>query len=246
MAVTSRQELKEYCLRDLGAPVINIEVDDSQLEDRIDEAIEQFRQYHWDGIDKMYMKHQVTATDITNRYISITDDLIYGITRVIPLQSGSNSNNIFDVQYQLRLHDLYDLTSTSIIYYSTVMSHITTLDFVLNGHERIRFNRFRGRVELDVDWGFEIKEGDWLVFECHRVLDPETNTKMYGDPWLKKYTSALFKRQWASNGKKFVGLQLAGGVTIDWQGMYDEAIGEIKDLEQELIDSSAPLEFYIG
>jgi hypothetical protein len=246
MAIANRPQFIDYCLRELGAPVVNIEVDDSQIEDRIDEAIEYFRQYHWDGIEKMYMKHQVTAEDVTNRSIPIVDDLIYGVTRVIPLQAGSNSNNIFDVQYQLRLHDLYDLTSTSIIYYDTVMSHISTLDLVLSGHERIRFNRFKGKVDLDVDWGFEIKEGDWLVFECHRVLDPATNVKMYNDLWLKRYATALLKRQWAANGKKFTGLQLAGGVTIDWQGMYDEAVGEIKDLEQDLIDSSAPLDFYMG
>jgi hypothetical protein len=317
MAVTSRQGLIDYCLRELGEPVVEINVDDSQLEDRVDEALEFFRLYHYDGIEKVYLKHQVRASEMTlttsvannfqinerlrgststataivaksstgtllyvknvtgtfiagetvtgglsnstavlatnpvtlrefdNRYIE-TNDLVYGITRLLPFSSASSSKSLFDLQYQLRLNDLYDLTSTSLIYYKTVMSHIALLDLELNGHPMFRFNRLQNRLYMDINWESDIFIDDFIVVECYRVLDPATFTKVWGEPWLKKYTAALFKRQWGTNGKKFQGMQLPGGVSIDFQGMYDEAQTEIKELEDELMTKSAPLEFSMG
>jgi hypothetical protein len=315
MAVTTRQGLIDYCLRELGEPVVEINVDDSQLEDRVDEALEFFRLYHYDGIEKVYLKHQIRASEMTlttnvadtfeplekitgstsgstayvakestgnllyiksvegtfvagetvtgttasavlapnpvvlrefdNRYIEV-NDLTYGIIRVLPFSSASSSKNLFDLQYQLRLNDLYDLTSTSLIYYKTVMSHIALLDLELNGHPLFRFNRLQNRLHLDINWGSDIFIDDFIVVECYRVLDPTTFTKVWGEPWLKKYTTALFKRQWGANGKKFQGMQLPGGVSIDFQGMYDEAVSEIKELEEELMTKSAPLDFFAG
>ena len=321
MAVASRQGLIDYCLRELGEPVVEINVDDSQLEDRVDEALEFFRLYHYDGIEKVYLKHQVRASEINlttsvaanfakeeivlgstsgakakvtvettrtstgtlllvrniegtfvagetitggisgatailgttpfvkreydNRYIEV-NDLVYGITRLLPFSSASSSKNLFDLQYQLRLNDLYDLTSTSLIYFKTVMSHIALLDLELNGHPMFRFNRLQNRLYLDINWDADIALGDFIVVECYRVLDPTTFTKVWGEPWLKKYTTSLFKRQWGANGKKFQGMVLPGGVSIDFQGMYDEAQTEIKELEDELMTKSAPLEFYMG
>jgi hypothetical protein len=245
MAVDSRESLKQYALRALGAPVLEINVDDDQLEDRLTEALEYWRQYHYDGVEKVYMKHTVTSTDLTNRYITIPE-LVYGIYRVIPVTQTQSSKNMFDIQYQLRLHDLYDLTSTSIIYYTTVMSHIALLDMELNGQQGFRFNRLQGKLFIDCDWETELKEGSIIVFECYRVLDPAEYTKVWGDPWLKHYVTALFKRQWAVNIKKFSGIQLPGGVTLDGNALYDEAIGEIKELEDDLMHKSAPLDFFLG
>jgi hypothetical protein len=245
-AVTSRQGLKEYCLRELGAPVVEVNVDDDQLEDRIDEALEYWRQYHYDGIEKIYMKHQVTATDITNRYIPV-NDLVYGVTRVFPIiSSTTSSKSIFDLQYQLRLNDLYDLTSTSVIYYKTVMNHLALLDNVLNGSVMYRFNRLQNRLNIDIDWGMEVTEGQFILVEAYRVLDPAQFNRVWGEQWLKHYTTALFKKQWGTNLKKFNGLQLPGGVTIDGDGLYREAIEEIKSLEDNLMNKSAPLEFFMG
>lgn len=245
-AVTSREGLKQYCLRALGAPVLEINVDDDQLEDRIDEALEYFRLYHHEGIEKVYLKHQITADDITNKYIPMSP-LIYGVERVLPITAGSaNSKNLFDLQYQLRLNDLYDLSSTSIIYYSTVMSHLSTLDLLLNGHVLWRFNRFQDRLHLDINWAWDVKEGEYVIVECYRAMDPSTYTRLWGEPWLKHYVTALFKKAWATNLKKFTGMSLPGGVTIDGPGMYDEAINEIKELEDELLNKSAPLDFFVG
>lgn len=244
--VNTRQGLKEYCLRELGAPVLEINVDDDQLEDRIDEALEHWREYHYDGIEKIYMKHQVTAQDITNRYIPV-NDLVYGVTRVFPIVSSTTtSKSIFDLQYQLRLNDLYDLTSTSIIYYKTVMNHLALLDNVLNGSVMYRFNRIQNRLHIDIDWGTEVQEGQFVLVEAYRVLDPNEFGKVWNNSWLKHYVTALFKKQWGTNLKKFNGLQLPGGVTIDGDGMYREAMEEIKELQDSLQNKSAPLEFFMG
>jgi hypothetical protein len=162
MPVTSKEQLKEYCLRALGAPVLEINVDEDQLEDRIEEALEYWRQYHPDGVEKVYLKHQVTAQNIANKYIEFPD-LVYGITRVIPYNQGSSSKNLFDLQYQLRLNDLYDLTSTSLIYYKTVMSHLALLDLELNGQTLFRFNRRQNRLYLDINWESDIVENEFIV-----------------------------------------------------------------------------------
>lgn len=246
MAVATREQLKEYCLRELGAPVLEINVDEDQLEDRIDEAVEYFRIYHHEGTEKIYLKHQITQTDIDNKYIPVPD-LVYGITRVFPIVAAtSSSNSIFDLQYQLRLNDLYDLTSTSIIYYESVMNHLALLDLVLNGHPLYRFNRLQNRLHLDINWQEDITVGQYILVEAYRALDPTTFPKMWNESWLKHYTTALFKKQWGTNLKKFQGLQLPGGVTIDGDSIYKEAKDEIEALEQDLLNKSAPLEFFMG
>ena len=246
MAITTRQGLIDYCLRALGEPVVEINVDDQQVEDRVDEAIEYFRQYHYDGIEKVYLKHLVTQDDVTQKSIPI-NDLIYGVTRVFPIAAGtSTSKSIFDLQYQLRLNDLYDLTSTSVIYYSMVMSHLALLDLTLNGHPLYRFNRLTNRLYIDENWVENIVPGSYILVECYRALDPATTPRVYNDNWLKHYVTALIKKQWATNLKKFNGLQLPGGVTIDGDRLYQEANDEIKELKEDMINKSAPLEFMMG
>ena len=245
MAVASREALKQYALRALGAPVLEINVDEDQLEDRLDEAIEYWHQYHSEGVERVYLKHEVTQDDIDNKYVPV-NDLVYGITRVIPISQTQSSKNLFDIQYQLRLHDLYDLTSTSIIYYQNVMNHIALLDMQLNGPQMFRFNRLQNALYIDFNWQQDVAVGNMIVFEAYRILDPQVYTRVYNEPWLKHYVTALFKRQWAINIKKFSGIQLPGGVTMDGNALYDEAINEIKDLEEELRTKSAPLDFFLG
>lgn len=246
MAVTSRSGLIKYCLRALGEPVVEINIDEGQVEDRVDEAIEYFRQYHFDGIEKVYLKHNITQENIDNKYIEVPD-LIYGITKVYPIASGtSTSKSIFDLQYQLRLNDLYDLTSTSVMYYTQVMSHLALLDMTLNGHPLYRFNRLSNKLYIDTVWQEKMEVGNYILVECYRAMDPETATRMYNETWLKHYTTALIKKQWAINLKKFSGMQLPGGVSIDGPALYVEAMTEIKDLEDEMLNKSAPLEWFLG
>lgn len=244
MAVTTREQLKQHALRGLGAPVVQINVADEQLEDKLDQAIQYFHSYHYDGIERMYLKHLITQTDIDNQYITIPD-YVYGVKRVIPFRLGSSSQNLFDVQYQLRLNDLYEITNTSVVYYTMVMQHMALLDQVLNGYPQFEFNRLGGKLYLEVN-KTKLVLGDYMLVECYRAIDPATNTKMYNDQWLKEYVEALFKKAWATNLKKYQGMQLPGGVTVDGQSMYLEAVQEIKDLEDDLRDKSAPLGFMVG
>lgn len=246
MAVTTRLGLIEYCLRALGEPVVEINIDEQQVEDRVDEAIEYFRQYHFDGIEKVYLKHEITQQNIDDKYI-LVPDLIYGITKVYPVASGtSTSKSIFDLQYQLRLNDLYDLTSTSVMYYTQVMSHLALLDLTLNGHPLYRFNRLNNKLYIDTVWSEKMEVGNYLLVECYRAMDPADAPRMYGESWIKHYTTALIKKQWAVNLKKFSGMQLPGGVSIDGPALYAEAMSEIKELEDEMMNKSAPLEWFMG
>lgn len=246
MAITTRQGLIDYCLRELGEPVVEINVDEQQVQDRVDEAIEYYRQFHYDGIEKVYLKHQITQEDMDNRYIP-TSDLVYGVTKVFPVASGtSTSKSIFDLQYQLRLNDLYDLTSTSIMYYSQTMSHLALLDFELNGKPLYRFNRLSNKLYIDTMWEQKMEVGNYILVECYRALDPEEVTRMYNEAFMKHYVTALIKKQWATNLKKFQGMQLPGGVSIDGDKLYQEAKDEIEKLEQDMLMKSAPLEFMMG
>lgn len=244
MAVTSREQLKQYALRALGKPTLQINVADEQLEDRLDEAIAYFQLYHYDGVRRMYLRHQITQDDVDTQSIPIPD-YIYGVKRVIPFRQGSQSQNLFDAQYQLRLNGLYEITNTSVVYYSSVMQHMTLLDQVLNGYPQFEFNRLSGKLYLEVSKA-KLHPGEFVIIECYRALNPEENTLMYSEPWLKQYVEALFKKQWAVNLSKFSGMQLPGGVTIDGQSMYLTATQEIQQLEDDLQNKSAPLGFIMG
>lgn len=244
--VTNRQELKEYALRALGAPLVDIDITDEQAEDRIDEAILFFQEYYFDGIEKMYMKHQVTAQDITNGYITIPDH-VWGITRLFPMANTTAVEpNIFDLQYQLRMNDLRDLTSTSLIYYSQVMSHLSLIDFLLTKGKAIRFNRNTDKLYIDTNWSTTFIEGTWFIIEGYSALDPSQSPKFWNNRIFKEYVIALFKKQWAAPLKKFTNIMLPGGVTLSGQELYDEAVGEMKEIEDDVMNNGAPLEFTMG
>jgi hypothetical protein len=187
----------------------------------------------------------ITKREYDNRYIPVPD-YVYGITKILDIGQASSSKNMFDLQYQLRLNDLYDLTSTSIIYYKTVMSHLALLDFELNGQQSFRYNRLSNKLYLDANWETDFQLGDYVIIQGYRAMDPSTYGRVFNEPWLRKYVTALFKRQWATNIKKFSGIQLPGGVTLDGDKLYQEAMEEIKELEDELQNKSAPLDFFLG
>jgi hypothetical protein len=187
----------------------------------------------------------ITLREYDLKYINIPD-LVYGVTKVLSIGMASSSKNIFDLQYQLRLNDLYDLTSTSIIYYKTVMGQLALLDLELNGHQLFRFNRRQSRLYLDLNWESDVILGDYIIAQGYRALDPAEFSKVWNESWLKHYVTALFKKQWATNLKKFSGIQLPGGVTLDGDKLYDEAVNEVKELEDSLATKSAPLDFFIG
>jgi hypothetical protein len=234
---SSREELKQYCLRRLGAPVIDINVDDEQLEDRIDDALKYYQDYHFDGTEHIYLKHQITAEDIANEYIPIPEPVI-GVVRVFDIGDSVNSSNLFNIRYQIHLNDLFDFTSTTYVPYVTAMRHIEQLEEIFVGKQPIRFNRHQDRLHIDLDWsGGDVNVGEYVIIEAYRILDPDTYTDVYSDWWLRQYTTALFKRQWGNNLKKFEGMQLPGGMTFNGQQLYQEAEDEIQRLEQEMVNS---------
>lgn len=243
---SSREQLKDWCLRQLGFPVIEINVDDDQVEDRIDEALQYFQEFNYDGVERWYLKHQVTADNITNQYIPITENII-GVTRIFPVGSTNASVNMFDLRYQLRLHELYDFTSTSYVNYTITQQHIRTLDMLFSGETPIRFNRHTDKLYIDWDWSADIEVGEYIVIEGYIIVDPNTYTDIYNDRMLKKLATAYIKRQWAANMSKFAGMQLPGGVTMNGVAMYQDAMNEIKDIE-ELIRNTheEPPQFLVG
>jgi hypothetical protein len=171
-ATQTRKQFKEYCLRRLGWPVIDINVDDDQVEDRIDDALSFYYDYHFDGTEKMYMKHKITQADIDRRWIYCPDAVTF-VTGVMPFDASASSVNMFDMRYQLRLHDLYDFTSVSYVSYEITMQHIQTLNMLFSGTPQFRFNRHQNKLMLDVDWLKNITLGQYVVIECYRKLQPD-------------------------------------------------------------------------
>jgi hypothetical protein len=314
--ITTRSQFKTYCLRKLGFPVIEINVDDDQVDDRIDEGLSFWRDYHYDGTEKLFMKHCITAEDIDRQWIYCPDAVQF-VTGVMPFDLSNASINMFDLRYQLRLHDLYDFTSVSYVSYEITMQHLRTLNLLFSGTPQFRFNRHQNKVFLDIDWTRDVRPGNFVIIECYRTLEPETVTltgtvsgnpssntivgigtkfdqelaafdfitiggeqkqvgnidnpttitlvgppsqtyanatvtlegvtDVWNDRFLKKYTTALIKRQWGANLKKFAGIQMPGGVTLNGQVIYDEAIQEIEKMEEEIyMMGSLPSEILTG
>jgi len=247
MAVpTTRSTFKDYCLRRLGYPVIDINVDEEQLQDRIDDALAKFRDYHYDGTERVLLPYQLTEEDRTNKYISL-DENIVGVTRVLDIGDAINSSNLFNIRYQMHLNDLFDFSSSSYVSYVMAMRHVETLEEIFVGSKPIRFNRHVDRLYIDMKWDEDISVGEYMIIDGYRTIEPETYADVWNDPWLKKYATALIKRQWGENLKKFEGMQLPGGITFNGQKIWEEATDEINKIEEELTNSySLPVMDMIG
>jgi hypothetical protein len=315
----SRATFKEYCLRKLGKPVIDINLDEDQIDDRIDQALQFWYDYHFDGSSKVFIKHIITQEDADRRWVYVPDNLI-GITGIIPFDQSSSSTNMFDLRYQLRLHDLYDFTSVSYVSYEITMQHLRTLNLLFSGTPQFRFNRHGSRLKLDVDWVRDTPVGTWVIIEGYVASEPDNrtitgtisttansnvytgvntifdqelaiddeftvigvsnttvrvtavnssnsinvsanyatsntgltgiisgNSDVWNDRFLKLYATALLKKQWGANLKKFTGIQMPGGITLNGQVIYDEAREEVKELEQDMISmNTLPGEMYLG
>jgi len=242
---TTRSEFKEYCLRKLGKPVIEINVDDDQVEDRIDEALRYYWDYHFDGSEKIYYRHQVTANNVVDKYITLPENII-GAVRIFNIGGSMVTNNIFDIRYQIALNDLYTLTSVSMVPYYMAFQHIQLLEQLLVGQQPIRYNRHTNKLYVDMNWD-KVNAGEYVIVEAYEVINPDTYTDAWGDRWLARYASALIKRQWGSNLTKFSGMQLPGGVQFNGDKIYNDAENEIEALEKEMIVSySLPVSDMIG
>jgi hypothetical protein len=252
--ITSRSEFKDYCLRRLGFPVIDINVDDDQVEDRIDDALQYWQDYHYDGTQKIYYIHLLTNQDVSNKYIDLSNVKdsqnnslqIIGITRIFPIGDSQASVDMFDLRYQLRLNELYDFTSASYINYTMTMQHLRMLEQLFSGEVPIRYNRHMEKLFIDWAWGSqEAPAGTVVVAECYATINSTAYDMTWNDRWLKEYATALIKRTWGANLKKFNNIQLPGGVTLNGDKIYDEAFEEIKSLEAQMsTEYFAPLEWY--
>jgi hypothetical protein len=232
---TSRDQLKEHCLRRLGKPVVDINVDEEQVQDRIDEALLYYRDYHFDGTERVLLKHQITAADKTNKYITLDDSYI-GVVGVFDVGDSTQTSNLFNVRYQIHLNDLFDFSSTTYVPYVTAMRHVAQLEEIFVGKQPIRFNRHTNKLHIDMSWN-DVTTGNYIIVDCYKVTDPGTYTDVWSDRWLMQYTTSLIKRQWGENLKKFEGLQMPGGLTFNGQKIWEEATEEIRRLEDEMISS---------
>ena len=269
---STKATLKSYCLRALGYGVIDINVSDDQADDRLDEALQYFAQYHYDGIEKMYLKHLVTSDEVTRArsdaettatdtadssitatwkegksFIPIPSSVV-SVVQVFPFTDTGGGSNMFDIRYQLRLNDLFDFSSTSIIQYQMTMNNIDLLEHILVGETPIRFNQHQNRLYIDMDWENDVTaDVEYLIIECYRKLDPTTYTDVYDDIYLKRYTTALLKKQWGANLSKFNGVTMLGGVTMNGEQLYTQALEEQNKLEEEIqLAYMLPINYMVG
>lgn len=236
MAVpTTRAQFKEYCLRKLGKPVIEINVDEDQVDDRVDESLRYYWDYHFDGSHRTYYKHPVTQTDKDNQYITMPENII-GAINIFDIGDAVNTNNLFNIRYQIALNDLYTLTSQSMVPYFMAMQHIQLLEELLVGKQPIRYERHRDRLHIDMNWE-KVEVGHYIIVEAYEVIDPDVWTDAWGDRWLQNYCTAKIKYQWGSNLTKFTGLNLPGGVQFNGEKILDDAAAEIAKMEEEMLNS---------
>ena len=273
----TRQQLIDYCFRKLGAPVLEINVDDDQVDDLVDDAIQLYNERHFDGVERMYLKYKISQGDIdramgvevpgetavngttgvgivtttttstnisgygttsTNWYensnfLQIPDSIV-GVNKIFKFDTSSISGSMFSIKYQLFLNDLYYFNSVELLQYSMTRTRLEDIDFLLTPEAQIRFNQRQDRLYLDFDWGSQ-REGDFLVLDCHRALDPETFNQVYNDYFVKLYLTALIKRQWGQNLIKFRGVKLPGGLELNGREIYDDAERDLEKIKEKMM-----------
>ena len=264
---STRQELIDFCKRRLGAPVLEINVDDDQLDYLVDDALQYFQERHYDGVERMYLKYEVTQEDIdrgsasgtsgvgivtttatstsisgygttttnwyeTSNFLQVPDSVI-GVEKIFKFDVSSISGGMFSIKYQLFLNDLYHFNSVALMQYAMTKSYLEDIDFLLTPDKQIRFNKRQDRLYLDTNWS-EQSVGNYFVLDCYRALDPANFAGVYNDSFLKKYLTALIKKQWGQNLIKFKGVKLPGGIELNGREMYDDAERELQQLKESM------------
>ena len=276
----SRQQLIDYCLRRLGAPVLEINVDDDQIDDLVDDALQYFQERHFDGVERMYLKYKLTQADLdrgrakntngvgivtttatstnisgygtvtsnfyeTSNFIQVPDSVI-GIEKVFKFDTSSISGGMFSIKYQLFLNDLYYFNSVELLQYAMVKTYLEDIDFLLTTDKQVRYNISHDKLYLDIDWGAQSLD-TYLVIDCYRILDPDSYTNVYNDSFVKKYLTALIKRQWGQNLIKFRGVKLPGGIELNGREIYEDAERELESIKQTMaLEYELPPYDFIG
>ena len=258
--LNSRQNLIDYCLRRLGHPVIEINVDDQQLEDRVDDALQLFREYAADGSRRVYLPVQITAQHISDKYIDLSNPTgsaetefsgrILDVVKVFMVGDSTSNVNFFDIKYQMRLNDLADLATGvgDLAYYEQMQQYLSLIDLKLTGHPQIQYNRYLDRLFIfgDLRDGGDIKAGDFIMVEMYVELNESVGSQ-YDNLFLKNYTTALIKKQWGENLGKFEGMQLPGGVTLNGRQIIDDAKEELEREHEKLRNEyDNPPFFFMG
>jgi hypothetical protein len=242
----SREEFKQFCLRRLGAPLLEINVADEQVEDCIEIAFQYYYDYHYDATEKVYLAHQVTQTDIDNKYLSI-DDSVIGVINILPLGNSYSTNNLFNLRYQIALNDLFAFNTGPFAPYYMALQNVALAEELFVGKQAIRFQRHSNKLYIDIYWGEKVVLGEYIIVEAYQKINPDTYTDVYNDRWLQRYCTAQIKKQWGENLKKFEGLSMPGGITFNGQKIWDEATDEIQAIEAEMISTySLPVTDMLG
>ena len=250
MAVpTTRDTFKEYIKRRLGHPVTEINVDENQMEDRIDDALRFWQEYHFDGTEKLFVTHEVTPDDITLKYLDLGTDLnnsIIGISRI--LTSSGTESGMFNVRYQMAFNDMATYSTRGVREMSNYwmrMSHLNMIQDMLEGMKDIRFNRITNKVYIDWNWAVDVKAGDRIVLESYQKVGD--TAELWGNSFLKNYATALVKEQWGMNLSKFEGVQLPGGVTLNGRAILEDARAEVAALKEQMsLSYELPVDFLVG
>jgi len=263
---SSREGLIDYAKRQLGFPVLEINVADEQFQDLLDDAIQIYQERHYDGIARMYLKYKITQDDIdrgqarggdstlgistttttstvglsttfdleeNNNYIQMPPSVI-GVNNIFKVRSDTVYDGLFNIRYQLFLNDLYAFGSIDLLQYSMVQTKLEDITFLLNPNVRYRFNIRQDRLYIDVDWAAAVNVDDYFVIDCFRILDPDDFTRVYNDPFLKRYFTALCKKQWGMNLIKFQGVQLPGGIQLNGRQIYDDGVKELDEIRAKM------------
>jgi hypothetical protein len=230
----------------LGAPLLEINVADEQIEDCIEIAFSYYYDYHYDATEKIYLAHQVTDEDKVNKYIQIPDEII-GVTSILDVGDSYSTNNLFNLRYQISLNDLYSFNTGPFAPYYMAFQNVALAEELFVGKQSLRFNRHINRLHIDMSWDTKVKTGEYIIIEGYKKIDPDTYTDVYNDRWLQRYCTAQIKKQWGENLKKFEGISMPGGITFNGQKIWDEALDELNQLETEMISSySLPVTDMVG
>ena len=257
---STRQGLIDYSLRRLGYPVLEINVDDDQIDDLVDDALQYFQERHFDGIERTFLKHKVTSAEKTileggtsgstttnatssqgvssvgwdenYNFLQLPDHVI-GVEKVFKMDNSTISSGLFNLKYQLFLNDLYYYGALDLLNYTMTKTYMEDLSRLITPDIQLRFNKKNHRLYMDIDWK-EFTEDQFIILDCYRIVDPANASDIYNDFWLKRYLTATIKKQWGQNLIKFQGVMLPGGVQLNGRQIYDDAVKEIEQIEYEL------------
>ena len=259
---SSRVTLQDYVFRQLGAPVLEVNVADEQFDDLLDDSLQYFYERHFDGVEKVLLKYKLTEDDIkrgrarggtntlgittttttsgdfeeNSNYLTVPDSIL-GIEKVMNFDSSGLSNGLFNLKYQLFLNDIaFNLGYDGLLNYSMTKTYLEDINFLLTTSTQVRFNKRNNKLYLDIDWA-SATVSHFVLIECYRIMDPANYAGVYNDSFLKRYVVAKTKKQWGQNLIKYQGVKLPGGTELNGRQIYEDGDLELRELEQNMLST---------